>query len=162
MCHSLRHLHCHAWLAPQGPAVWDTLFASFQAFCKTCEQLSMASCAASAPDQEQAQQQEQAESREAGAPSDPVQSAASQVAMFNAIVGAKANRSSSSKQQSPPNLKGPDTAQPAGGNRETSSCRLLVLLRRCGEMEQLLAHLVPGLLALNLHETQQVPAARVE
>ena len=168
MCHRLRHIKCQAWLLPHISSVWDTFFDSFQAFCHTCEQLSMASCAAAAQPQEQqlpeghhpqAQQQPQLQQEQAASTSHALQSVAARVAMFDAMNVTVADKSSHAMQQA----TGQESiVQPSGPKQEEVSSqhrhqqRLLVLLTRCAEMEQLLAHLLPGFLALNADEPQQV------
>lgn len=170
MCHRLRLINCQTWLLPHLPSVWDTLFASFQAFCHTCEQLSMASCAAAAQPQEeeqllerdelqaqrqQQQQQQQLQQEQAAAS----QSVADRVAMFNAMGDARTGKSRHSVQQA---AGQGSSGQPAGPKLEEVSSRhrhqhrLLILLTRCADMEQLLAHLLPGFLALDADEAQQV------
>ena len=172
MCHRLRLIKCQAWLLPHLPSVWDTFFLSFQAFCHTCEQLSMASCAAAAqPQQEaeeqlseehllQAQQQQQRHQEQAVASaSHTEQSVAERVAMFNAMGDARAGKSRHGVQQA---ASQGSSGQPAGPKLEEVSSRLghhhrlLILLTRCADMEQLLAHLLPGFLALNADDAQQV------
>ena len=171
MCHRLCHVQCKAWLLPHVPALWNTLFATYQAFCQTCDQLSMASCAASAQEEQQQQQQQmqmqiqkqdsQCQDNDNGSSPNRVQSVAVRVAMFNALGSSKAGRSSSAVQQSAQQEGAQDSAGQAGpGSGQTRGrCKLLVLLSRCGEMEQLLACLVPGFLALTPHEAQQVISA---
>ena len=167
MCHRLRHIKCQGWLLPHIPSVWDTFFDSFQAFCHTCEQLSMASCAAAAQPQEQqlpegnyrqAQQRQQLRQEQAASASQSLQSVAARVAMFNAMNIATTDKTTHAMQQA----TGQESiVHPAGPKQEVSSRhrhqqRLLVLLTRCAEMEKLLAHLLPGFLALNADEAQQV------
>ena len=165
MCHRLQHIKCQVWLLPHIPSVCDTFFNSFQAFCHTCEQLSMASCVAAARPQEQqlpdghhspAQQLQQ---EQAASASYTLQSVAARVAMFNAMNFATTDKSSHAMQQA---TRQESIGQPSWPKQEEVSNshrhqqRLLVLLTRCAEMERLLAHLLPGLLALNADEARQV------
>lgn len=148
MCHRLRQVKCEAWLLPHAPCVWNTLFHAFQAFCNTCEQLSMASCAAVA-------QPEQGSHRDAHT----VQSVAARVAMFNALGSGKADKSRCSVQHRTGKEGSEQQARLEEGevsSRRGHQQRLLILLTRCVEMEQLLAHLLPGFLALNADEALQV------
>lgn len=126
----------------------------------------MASCAAAAQPQEQqlpegshpqAQQQEQLQQEQAASASHTVQSVAARVAMFNAMNIPTAGKSTHGVQQA----ARPESIGQPGGLEEVSSRhrhqqRLLVLLTKCAEMEQLLAHLLPGFLALNADQAQQV------
>lgn len=174
MCHRLHLIKCQGWLLPHLPSVWDTFFDSFQAFCHTCEQLSMASCAAAAQPQEEEEEQlpegnqqqaqllclQQLQYEQAAASAGHTkQSVADRIAMFNAMGDARAGRSRHSVQQAAGQGSG---GQPAGPKLEEVSSRhrhqhrLLILLTRCADMEQLLAHLLPGFLALDADEAQQV------
>ena len=166
MCHRLQQIKCRVWLLPHIPSVWDTFFDSFQAFCHTCEQLSMASCAAAAQPQQQqlpeedhlqAQQHQQLHQGQAASASQTLQSVTARVAMFNAMNIPMTDQSSHVMQQA---TGQEGIGQPVEPKQEEVSNRhqqrLLVLLTRCAEMEQLLAHLLPGFLALNADEAQQV------
>ena len=162
MCHRLRHIKCQAWLLPHIPSVWNTLFDTFQTFCHTCEQLSMASCAAVAqPEQQLSEQQQQVSAQQQSQPEGPpsVQSVAARVAMFNALGNGKADKSRCSTLQSSSQRGGEQQARLEQGEVSSGHAhqqRLLILLTRCAQMEQLLAHLLPGFLALSADEAQQV------
>ena len=121
---------CHAFTKPQYAAllephisdVWATFFASFEAFTRSCEQLSII---CSSPQTHLPPQ--------ASLASSPVQQSANPeldhhtVSDVNHVSDSEAGRS--------------------------SSRRLLLLLSRCELMEQLLARLVPGFLAVLKSET---------
>lgn len=160
MCHRLRQIKCEAWLLPHIPAVWNTLFDAFQAFCHTCEQLSMASCVAVVqPEQQQPQAQQQLEP-EQGSRGDThtVQSVAARIAMFNAMGDGKADKRRCSIVQNAGTAQQAtlEQEQEQVSSRHGHQQRLLILLTRCVEMEQLLARLLPGFLALNADEALQV------
>ena len=117
----------------------------------------MASCAAAAQPQEQQlpegtylQAQQQLQQEQAASASHTLQSVAARVAMLNAMSIPMVDKSRQGVQQ-------PDGPKPEGvSSRHRHQQWLLVLLTRCAEMERLLAHLLPGFLALNADEAQQV------
>lgn len=164
-CHRLCLVKCEAWLLPHVPSVWDTLFAAFEAFCEACQQLCIASCAASAQEEQQHLQQQQRQHQQPsqqgaveGVPgSDHQQTVAARIASYNAM--AKAGMPSSTLQQPSGLMSSTEAAASAKGAESvlSGSCRLLMLLSKCGEMEGLLARLVPGFLAvLSFEGSQQV------
>lgn len=121
---------CHAFTKPQYAAllephisdVWATFFASFEAFTRSCEQLSI-NCS---PPQTHLPPQASLDSR-------PVQESADQQLDHHTV--SDVNHVSESEE------------------RLSSSRKLLLLLSRCELMEQLLARLVPGFLAVLKSET---------
>ena len=126
----------------------------------------MASCAVAGqpqqeepqPEHQQPQAQQQVQQEQSASASHSVQSVAARVAMFNALGSGNADKSNHGTQQ--PLTR--ESRQPSSvkqqevSSRQWHQQRLLVLLTRCAEMEQLLAHLLPGFLALNADDIQQV------
>ena len=130
-CHALSQPQLAALLEPHVAAIWGTFFAAFEVFSRTCEQLSLACCVSK--------------------PSEPHPPPH--------LPGSWADDQHGSGQTAGQAAEDDDAAslsqsQEAG---QSSSCKLLVLLSRCEHMEQLLAQLVPGFLAvLRCEDSPQV------
>lgn len=119
-CHAFTKPQYAALLEPHISEVWSTYFATFEAFSRSCEQLSI-SCAT------------------------PHSLSPPKHALDSSVVhqaGLQRQNDGSFQPTDDTNLV---SMQEAG---QSSSCKLLMLLSRCELMQQLLARLVPGFLAV--------------
>ena len=119
-CHAFTKPQYAALLEPHISEVWSTFFASFEAFSRSCEQLSV-SCAA--PHSHL-----------------PAQQASNSSAVHQAA--------SQRQSHATPHLTDSIFSDGMKETGQSSGCKLLMLLSRCELMEQLLARLVPGFLAV--------------